>query len=46
MRAYEYRPAIEPKLTSPSEVLQAIMEIKVGKAQGPSGIPNRAQRYV
>jgi hypothetical protein len=31
MRAYEYAPASEPKLTSPSEVLQAIKGLKVGK---------------
>jgi hypothetical protein len=43
MRAYEYAPASEPKLTSPSEVLQAI---KVGKAPSPNGIPNRVLRHL
>jgi hypothetical protein len=28
MRAYEYAPAIGPRLTSPSEVLQATRELK------------------
>jgi hypothetical protein len=44
MRAYEYAPASEPKLTSPSEVIESIKGLKVGKAQGPSGVPNRALR--
>jgi hypothetical protein len=35
MRAYEYALASELKLTSPSEVLQAIRGLKVGKAPGP-----------
>jgi hypothetical protein len=42
MRAYEYAPASELKLTGPSEVLQAIKGLKVGKAPSPNGIPNRA----
>jgi hypothetical protein len=46
MRAYEYAPASEPKLTSSSEVLQAIMGLKVGKAPGPNGIPNRVLRHL
>jgi hypothetical protein len=37
MRAYEYTPASEPKLTTPSEVQQAIRGLKVGKAPGPNG---------
>jgi hypothetical protein len=45
MRAYEYAPASEPKLTSPSEVPQAITEPKVGKISGPNGIPNRVLRH-
>jgi hypothetical protein len=44
MRAYEYAPASEPKLTSPSEVQQAIKGMKVGNAPGPNGIPNRVLR--
>jgi hypothetical protein len=46
MRAYEYVPASEPKLTSPSEVLQAIKGLKVGKAPGPNGLPNRVLKHL
>jgi hypothetical protein len=46
MRAYVYAPVSEPKLTSPSEVQQAIRGLKVGKAPGPNGIPNRVLRYL
>jgi hypothetical protein len=46
MRAYEYDPASEPKLTSPSEVLEATKGLKVGKAPGPNGVPNKALRYL
>jgi hypothetical protein len=46
MRAYEYAPTSELKLTSPSEVLQAIKGLKVGKALGPNGIPNRVLRHL
>jgi hypothetical protein len=45
MRAYEYAPASQPKLTSPSEVLEAIKGLKVDKAPGPNGVPNRAGRH-
>jgi hypothetical protein len=46
LHAYEYTPASEPKLTSPSEVLQAIKGFKLGKAQGPNSIPNRALKHL
>jgi hypothetical protein len=46
MRAYEYAPVSEPKLTIPSEVRQAIRGLKVGKAPGPNGIPNRVLRHL
>jgi hypothetical protein len=46
MRAYEYAPESELKLTSPSEVQQAIRDLKVGKAPGPNGIPNRVLRHL
>ena len=42
MRAYSFVPASEPKFTNPKEVEDAIRGLKVGKAQGPDGIPNRA----
>jgi hypothetical protein len=45
MRAYEYAPASEPKLTSSSLVQQAIRGLKVGKALGPNGISNRVVRH-
>jgi hypothetical protein len=46
MRPYEYAPASERKLTSPSDVLEAIKGLKVGKALGPNGVPNRALRHL
>jgi hypothetical protein len=46
MRAYEYAPASEPTLTTPSEVIKAIKGLKVGKAPGPNGIPNRVLRHL
>jgi hypothetical protein len=41
LQAYSYAPASEPKLTNPTEVQNAIRGLKVGKAPGPNGIPNR-----
>jgi hypothetical protein len=46
MRAYEYAPASEPKLTSPSEVEQAIRDLKIGKDLGPNEEPNRVLRHL
>jgi hypothetical protein len=46
MRAYEYAPASEQNLTSPSEVLQAIKGLKFGKAPDPNGIPNRVLKQL
>jgi hypothetical protein len=46
MRAYEYAPAIEPTLTTPSEVIKAIKGLKVGKAPGPNCVPNRVLRHL
>jgi hypothetical protein len=46
MRTYEYAPASEPKLTSPSEVLQVIRGLKVGKAPGTNDIPNMVSSYL
>jgi len=39
-------PASEPKLTNPVEVQEAIRGLKVGKAPGPNGIPNRALKHL
>jgi hypothetical protein len=44
MRAYEYAPASEPTLITPSEIIKAIEGLKAGKAPGPNGIPNRVLR--
>jgi hypothetical protein len=46
MRAYQYAPASELTLTTPSEVLQAFRGLKVGKAPGPNCIPNRVLRHL
>jgi len=46
MCAYEYAPASELKLTSPSVVLHVIKGLKVGKALGPNGIPNRDLKHL
>jgi hypothetical protein len=46
MRAYEYAPASEPKLTSPSEVQEVIKGLKGGKGPGPNGVPNRALKHL
>jgi hypothetical protein len=39
-------PASEHKLTDPKEVQEAIMGLRVIKAAGPNGIPNRALKYL
>jgi hypothetical protein len=46
IRAYEYVPWSEPKLISHSEVLQAIMGLRVGQTPSPNGISNRVLRHV
>jgi hypothetical protein len=50
MCVYEYAPASEPKLTSPSAVLQAIRGLKVGKDSGPNRVvrhlPKRAITFL
>jgi hypothetical protein len=45
MRAYEYAPANEPTLTTPS-FIKAIKGLKVGKTPGPNGILNRVLRHL
>ena len=39
-------PARETKLTNSEEVQEAIRGLKVGKAPGPNGIPNRALKHL
>jgi hypothetical protein len=39
-------PASEPKLTNPEEVQEAIRGLKVCKAAGPNGVPNRALKHL
>jgi hypothetical protein len=45
MRAYSFAPTSEPKLLNPTEAQGAIRGLKVGKAPGPNGIPNRALKH-
>jgi hypothetical protein len=40
LSSYFLTPASEPKLTTPEEVQEAIEDLKVSKAPGPTGIPN------
>ena len=46
LRSYIISPASEPKLTNPEEVQEAIRGLKVGKAPGPNGVPNRALKHL
>jgi hypothetical protein len=46
IRSYSFAPASEPKLTNPMEVQDAIQGLKVGKAPGPDGSPNRALKHL
>jgi len=46
LRSYFMTPASEPKLTNPEEVQEAIRGLKVNKAPGPDGIPNRALKHL
>ena len=46
LRAYSYEPSSEPTLTNPQEVQDAIRCVKVSKAPGPDGIPNRSLKYL
>ena len=46
LRSYFLSPASEPKLTTPDEDHEAIRGLKVSKAQGPNGIPNRALKHL
>jgi polyferredoxin len=46
MREYSFVPASEHKLTNPTEVQDAILGIKVGKAPGPNDILNRVLKHL
>jgi len=46
LKSYFLAPASEPKLTNPDEVHEAIRVLKVSKALGPNGIPNRALNHL
>jgi len=46
LSSYFQTPPSEPKLTNSDEVLEAIRGLKVGKAPGPNGIPNRALKHL
>jgi hypothetical protein len=45
LRAYEYAPASEPTLTTPSEVIKDIKGLTVSKSPGPNVVPNRVLRH-
>jgi hypothetical protein len=46
LRSYLLTPASQPKLTNPEEVQEAIRGLKVSKAPGPNGLPNRALKHL
>jgi hypothetical protein len=46
MRANSFAPESAPTLTNPMEFQDAIRGLKVGKAPGPDGIPNRALKHL
>jgi hypothetical protein len=46
LRSYFMTPASEHKLTNPEEVQEAIRGLKVSKALGLNGIPNRALKHL
>ena len=46
LRSYFMIPVSEPKLTNPEEVQEAIRGLKVSKAPGPNGIPNKALKHL
>ena len=46
LRFYFMTPASEPKLTNPEEVQETIRDLKVSKAPGPNGIPNKALKHL
>ena len=46
LRSYFLSPASEPQLTTTEEVLEVIKGLKVSKAPGPNGIPNRSLKHL
>ena len=46
LRSYFLSPASQPQLTTPDEFHAAIRGLKVSKAPGPNGIPNRALKHL
>ena len=46
LRSYFLSPAIEPQLTTPDEVHEAIRGLKVSKAPGPNCLPHRALKHL
>jgi hypothetical protein len=46
LRSHFQTPASKPKLTNPDEVHEAIRGLKVIKAPGPNGVPNRALKHL
>jgi hypothetical protein len=46
LRPYFMTPASETTLTNPDELQEAIRGLKVDKAPGPNGIPNRALKHL
>jgi len=46
LESYLQTLASEPKLTNPDEFREAIRGLKLGKAPGPNGIPNRALKHL
>ena len=46
LKSHIMSPASKPNLTNPEEFQEAIRGLKVGKAPGPNGIPNRALKHL
>jgi hypothetical protein len=46
LESYFQTPASKPKLTDPEEVHETIRGLKLGKAPGPNGIPNRDSEHL
>jgi hypothetical protein len=46
LRSYLLTPASEPNLINPVEIHEAIRGLKVSKAPGPNGLPNRTLKHL